>query len=151
VSLDLEHIMNVLPQRYPFRFVDRVISFNEGKREITCIKNFSMNEYFFSGHFPGNPVVPGVIMIEAMAQAAILLYAALKPDIAATKPDFFLGRVEATFKKPVYPGDTIVIEATASKLLESSGIVETKAKVNDHICAKTSVAFGIKKHHDRYE
>ena len=144
MSLDLEHIMNVLPQRYPFRFVDRVISFNEGKREITCIKNFSMNEYFFSGHFPGNPVVPGVIMIEAMAQAAILLFGALKPDVAAQKPDFFLGRVEAKFKKPVYPGDTLVIEATAAKILDSSGIVEAAAKVKNGVCAQTTIAFGVK-------
>ncbi|HOU36364.1 MAG TPA: 3-hydroxyacyl-ACP dehydratase FabZ [Candidatus Omnitrophota bacterium] len=142
--VDLESIMDILPQRYPFRFVDRVLSFDPKERKITCIKNFSMNEYFFSGHFPDNPVVPGVIMIEAMAQAAILLYGALKPDKAAQKPDFFLGRVESKFKKTVYPGDTLVIEVTASKILDSSGIVEAEAKVKDDVCAQTTIAFGVK-------
>lgn len=103
-----------------------------------------MNEYFFPGHFPNNPVVPGAIMIEAMAQAAILLYGALKPDIAAQKPDFFLGRVEAKFKKPVYPGDMLAITVTASKILDSSGIVEAEAMVKDDVCAQTTIAFGIR-------
>ena len=145
VSWDIQKIMEVLPQRYPFLFIDRVVAIDTEARTITCIKNFSINDYFFQGHFPGNPVVPGVILIEAMAQASILLYAALKPDVAANKPNYFLGRVETKFKKPVFPGDTLIIEVTASKILESSGIVEAKAKAEDDICAQATIAFGVKR------
>lgn len=141
---DFSKIQEILPQRYPFLFVDKVLAVETENKKIICQKNFSINEYFFKGHFPGNPVVPGVIIIEAMAQASILLYAALKPDIAIKKPDYYLGKVEAKFKKVVRPGDCLILDIQGLKILESSGIVEAKAKVNEEIVAEASITFGVK-------
>jgi beta-hydroxyacyl-ACP dehydratase FabZ len=141
---DIQKIQETLPHRYPFLFIDRVISVDQQAKKVTCQKNFTINDYFFSGHFPGNPVVPGVIMIEAMAQASIILFAGLKPDIAKTHPDYYLGKVEAKFKKPVFPGDTLIIEVAALKILQNSGIVEASAKVNGEVAVEATIAFGIK-------
>src|SRR4030042_256743 len=94
-------IQEILPQKYPFLFIDRVLAVGKEQRTITCLKEVSGNESFFQGHFPGKPIMPGVIIIEAMAQASILLYAVLKPEQAAKKPDYLLGKVEARFKNIV--------------------------------------------------
>lgn len=141
---DIQKIQEILPQKYPFLFIDKVVTIDKEAKKAFCLKIFSVNEYFFNGHFPGNPVVPGVIIIEAMAQASIILFAALKPEIARTHPDYYFGKVEAKFKKPVFPGDRLNLEVTALKLLQNRGIVETMAKVKDDIVSTATIAFGIK-------
>jgi len=142
--LNIQKIEEILPQRYPFLFIDRILSVDTKAKKAICLKNFSINDYFFKGHFPGNPIVPGVIIIEAMAQASIILFAALKSEIAKKYPDYYLGKVEAKFRKPVLPGDSLHLEVTALKILQNSGIVEAKAMLNDEIVAEATIAFGVK-------
>jgi 3-hydroxyacyl-[acyl-carrier-protein] dehydratase len=141
---DIQKIQQILPHRYPFLFIDKVISIDVQNKKVVCQKNFTINDYFFKGHFPENPVVPGVIIIEAMAQASIILFAGLKPEIARTHPDYYLGKVEAKFRKPVLPGDVLILEVCAAKVLSNSGIVEALAKVKEEIVAEATIAFGIK-------
>lgn len=143
-EMNIQEIMEILPQRYPFLFIDRVISADAAAKKAVCLKNFTINDEFFKGHFPGNPVVPGVIIIEAMAQASIILFAAIKPEIAQKHPDYYFGKVEAKFKKPVLPGDSLYLEVTALKILQNNGIVEAVAKVKDETVAEATIAFGVK-------
>jgi 3-hydroxyacyl-[acyl-carrier-protein] dehydratase len=137
-------VTEILPQRYPFLFIDRVLEFNKKEGKIICLKNLTVNEYFFSGHFPGNPIMPGVVIIEAMAQASILLFAGLKPEIAEKKPQYFLGKVEAKFLKTVIPGDQLILEICKEKILAGGGIVTAQARVKQTPVAKAKISFGVK-------
>ena len=141
---DANKIMAVLPQRYPFLFIDRVLEINEKEGRIVCIKNMTMNEHFFQGHFPGNPIMPGVIILEAMAQASILLFAGLKPHIAEKKPTYLFGKVEAKFLDIVRPGDQLIFEISKEKLMDKGGIVSAIARIEEKIAAKAKIAFGVK-------
>jgi 3-hydroxyacyl-[acyl-carrier-protein] dehydratase len=137
-------ISKTLPQKYPFLFIDRILEIDKNKSTIKCLKNVTANEYFFQGHFPDNPIVPGVIIIEAMAQAGILLYAVLKPQNMAKTPQFFLGKVEAKFKKPVTPGDSIIIDIECEKIIDTGGIVKARATVKGELATEALLSFGVK-------
>jgi 3-hydroxyacyl-[acyl-carrier-protein] dehydratase len=139
-----EQIQQVLPYRYPFLFIDKVLEINIPEKRVVCLKNVSITEYFFKGHFPGNPVMPGVIIIEALAQASIVLYASSKPEEAKKHPIYFLGKVESKFKKPVFPGDELFLEIQGEKMINTAGIVTAYAKVNDEIIAEARITFGVK-------
>lgn len=107
--MDVNEIMKILPHRYPFLLVDRILEFEAGKK-IVGLKNVTMNEPFFTGHFPGHPVMPGVLIIEAMAQvAAILAYRSSEDDISS-KVTYFVGIDNTKFRKPVVPGDQLRLE-----------------------------------------
>ena len=109
--INIKEIMNLIPHRYPMLLIDRIIEIEEGKR-ITAQKNVSINEPFFCGHFPGEPIMPGVLIVEAMAQAAAVLVAmTLKPEDLPRKLVYFMSIQEATFRKPVIPGDQMLIYA----------------------------------------
>ena len=123
--MDIHQILKQLPHRYPFLLVDRVIELEKGKR-IVALKNVSMNEPFFTGHFPHRPVMPGVLMLEALAQAAALLAF----DTLGVTPDdktvyYFAGIDGARFKRPVEPGDQLMLHATLDRM--KSGIFKFKA------------------------
>jgi len=125
-SLDINQIKKYLPHRYPLLLVDRVIDWEAGKH-IRAIKNVSANEEFFNGHFPHKPVMPGVLMIEALAQsAALLAFLTMeqKPDDNAVV--YFVGIDGARFKRPVEPGDQLVMEVEI--LRQSRGIWKFQAK-----------------------
>ena len=110
--LDVNEIMKILPHRFPFLLVDRILEIEPGKK-ITGIKNVTMNEPFFPGHFPGHPVMPGVLIIEAMAQvAAILAYKSAEENQG--KVTYFVGIDNAKFRKPVVPGDQLRLELEAT-------------------------------------
>ena len=112
--LDITQIQAILPHRYPFLLVDRIIEYEPNKR-VVGIKNVTLNEPFFAGHFPGAPVMPGVLIVEAMAQTAGVLMLASLPD-RADKLVFFTGIDGAKFRKPVVPGDQLRLELAVLRL-----------------------------------
>jgi len=133
MSMDIHEILKRLPHRYPFLLVDRVLELDKGKR-IKALKNVTMNEPFFAGHFPNRPVMPGVMMLEALAQASAILAF----DNVDVRPDdntvfYFVGIDNARFKKPVEPGDQLVLHATLER--SKAGVVKfaAHATVNDTI------------------
>ncbi|GBE16424.1 MAG TPA: 3-hydroxyacyl-ACP dehydratase FabZ [Nitrospirae bacterium] len=144
MPLGIEQIKAILPQREPFLFIDEVIEI-EGANRIVAVKNISGTEEFFKGHFPEKPVMPGVLIVEALAQASIILYSFCKPEIARKKPDYYLGKVKAEFLSPVLPGDKLIMEINKVKITDEAGIVDALATVDTKIVAKATLIFGIKK------
>ncbi|MBN2484150.1 MAG: 3-hydroxyacyl-ACP dehydratase FabZ [Candidatus Omnitrophica bacterium] len=143
-SWDIQRISEILPQRYPFLFIDKVLEVNELQGKIVCVKNVTINDYFFQGHFPEKPIMPGVLIIEAMAQASILFFSVIKPHIAQKKPDYYLGKVEAKFIAPVKAGDQLIIEVRKLKVLDTAGIVSATAKVDGKTVTQAKITFGVK-------
>jgi 3-hydroxyacyl-[acyl-carrier-protein] dehydratase len=135
-AMDIHEIMRHLPHAYPFLLVDRVLECEVGQR-IKAIKNVTINEPFFVGHFPGYPVMPGVLIIEAMAQvSAILAYIT-----RAERPDgksllFFAGIDDARFKRPVFPGDQLVLESVELNVVRSVFKFAAKARVGHALVAE---------------
>lgn len=112
VDMDINEVLKKLPQRYPLLLVDRVLECEPGKR-ILALKNVSANEPYFPGHFPSRPIMPGVLILESMAQAAcILAFRTLGEQVDANSVYYYAGVDKARFKRPVVPGDQLVVEAT---------------------------------------
>ncbi|MBU1713572.1 MAG: 3-hydroxyacyl-ACP dehydratase FabZ [Proteobacteria bacterium] len=106
---DVMEIMKLLPHRYPFILVDRIIEFVKGEK-IIALKNVTINEPFFMGHFPGTPIMPGVLIVEAMAQAGGILYLASNQEERPGELVYFMGMDKVKFRKPVIPGDQLIFE-----------------------------------------
>lgn len=136
ISMDIHEILNHLPHRYPFVLIDRVLSLDVGK-EITAIKNVSINEPFFPGHFPYHPVMPGVLIVEAMAQAAaILSFKTMESKPSDDSVYYFAGIDKARFKKPVSPGDQIVLKVRIDRILRGIWKYSGQALVDDVVVAE---------------
>jgi len=143
-ELDASTIMKILPHRPPFLFVDRVLSLEQGKR-IVAMKNVTINDYFFDGHFPGKPIMPGVIIIEAMAQAGGIMM--LSSDENRGKIAYFRGADKVKFKNTVVPGDQLVLEVEVLKLKYEKGwgLVKASALVEGKVVAKAELMFALVK------
>ncbi len=139
-----EEIRSLLPQKYPFLFIDKVVELEEGKK-IVCVKNVSGNEPVFVGHFPDFAIMPGVLIIEAMAQASIILFRKSLPTQQNDKNTVFLlaSINNARFTKPVFPGDQLFVEIIVEKIVSKGAIVQATAKVEEKTVAKASLTFGI--------
>lgn len=140
--VNIEEIMEIIPHRNPFLFVDKVEIIEDGVKGIGY-KNVTMNEYFFQGHFPGKPVFPGVILIETMAQVGSVILLS-KEELKGRIP-FFAGINKFRFKRVVKPGDTLRLEVEITKLRGSIGIGQGVAYVGDEVAAEGEFMFAIEK------
>jgi 3-hydroxyacyl-[acyl-carrier-protein] dehydratase len=134
---DIGQIQEILPHRYPFLLVDKIIEL-EPKVRIVGIKQVTINEHFFQGHFPGAPVMPGVLQIEALAQVGAILALREFTD-RENKIPFFSGIDNAKFRRPVVPGDTLVLEVTALRIGSKVQKMRGEAKVNGQITAEAEI------------
>ncbi len=138
--MDIKEIMQTIPHRYPFLLIDRVISLEEGKK-IVAIKNVTMNEPFFQGHFPNEPVMPGVLIIEALAQAGACVILGLPENKGKTA---YFGAIDkAKFRKKVVPGDTLRLEVEIIKLKGAAGVGKAVAYVDDKKAVEAELTFMI--------
>lgn len=135
--MDIQKIQSLLPHRYPFLLVDRVIESEPGKR-LVAIKNVTINEPFFPGHFPSKPVMPGVLLIEAMAQATGLL-AMESADVPKEAIYYLVGVDKARFKRPVVPGDQLVFEVEVIKNKREIWVFSAEAKVDGKQVASAEI------------
>jgi len=139
LSMDIHEILDHLPHRYPFILVDRVISMELGK-EITAIKNVTINEPYFPGHFSYHPVMPGVLIVEALAQAAALLsFKTMDTKPTEDSVYYFAGIDNARFKKPVNPGDQIVLHVKIDRVLKGIWKYSGTASVDNEIVAEANM------------
>jgi beta-hydroxyacyl-ACP dehydratase FabZ len=135
--LTIQQIMKLLPHRYPMLLVDRILELEEGKR-VVGLKNVTANEPFFQGHFPGAPVMPGVLIVEAMAQCSAIIFLLDLPD--REKKLFMFGGVDkARFRKPVVPGDQLIMECNVLQRRSSTARVAGVAKVNGNVVAEAEM------------
>lgn len=138
--LDSKQIQEIIPHRYPFLLVDRIVELEEGKRAVG-IKNVSINEPFFQGHFPGYPIMPGVLIMEALAQVGAVAVL-IKPEYAG-RLAFFAGMEDVKFKRQVVPGDQLRLEVEMVKIKGPIGIAEGKAFVGEDLAASGTLKFAL--------
>ena len=137
MTFNIKEIMDFLPHRYPFLLIDRVVEFEPAKR-LVAIKNVTINEPFFQGHFPGYPIMPGVLVVEAMAQAGGMIMMAEIPD-RTKKLVVFTGIERAKFRRPVTPGDQLRIEVDVLSMRTRAGRIEGKALVNGKVACEATL------------
>lgn len=136
--MDFAGILKVLPHRYPFLLVDGIVSFEKGK-SIVGQKNVSFNEPFFAGHFPSEPVMPGVLQIEALAQISCILVALSFPEDSAGKRPAFAGIEEGRFRKPVRPGHVLTLKGELEKYRRGFAVVKTRAEIDGDLVAEAII------------
>lgn len=137
-TIDIQEIMKVLPHRYPFLLVDRILSIELGK-EIVGLKNVTISEPFFQGHFPGQPIMPGVLILEGMAQVGGIMAFCNQPETIGEKVLLFAGINKARFRKPVVPGDQLIYTLTFKKQKRSIMIMEGIASVEGQVVAQAEL------------
>jgi len=134
--IDINEILNILPHRYPFLLVDKVVELEAGKR-AKGIKNVTINEPFFQGHFPGHPIMPGVLIVEAMAQVGGIL--AFKTANVANKAVYFMGIDKAKFRRPVLPGDRLELVLEVTKQRGAIWVFKGEAYVEENLVAEAEL------------
>ncbi|MEW6047527.1 MAG: 3-hydroxyacyl-ACP dehydratase FabZ [Bacillota bacterium] len=136
--LDVVQIWQRIPHRYPFLLIDRVLELEEGRR-VVALKNVTINEPFFAGHYPARPIMPGVLMLEALAQAAAVM---LYPYVASLgKVPLLAGINQARFRRTVVPGDTLRLEVQARRVRTTTGVVDGKALVDGEVACEAQFLF----------
>jgi len=138
--LDIQEILKTVPHRYPFLLIDKILEIEDGKRAV-ALKNVTINEPFFQGHFPGQPIMPGVLICEAIAQVGVVL--ALRMPNIENKLVYFAGIDNVRFRKPVLPGDQLIIEVTVIWVRGSLGKMKGKASVNDEVAVEGEFMFSL--------
>ncbi len=140
--LNFEEVRELVPQKYPFLFIDKVTELQKESR-IVCLKNISGNESFFVGHFPDFAIMPGVLIVEALAQASIILFKKSFDTEQNKDKVFLLASANVRFSKPVFPGDQLILEVDIEKVISSAAIVKGVAKVGDKVVTKATLSFGV--------
>jgi 3-hydroxyacyl-[acyl-carrier-protein] dehydratase len=141
MTFTIQEIMDFLPHRYPFLLIDRVLEFEPQKR-IVAIKNVTMNEPFFQGHFPGYPIMPGVLIVEAMAQAGALIMLSEIAD-RNTKLAVFTGIEKAKFRRPITPGDQVRIEVDVLAFRSRAGRIQGRATVEGKLACEATLTCAV--------
>ena len=144
-AMDIQEVLKYLPQRYPVLLIDRVRECEPGKR-IVALKNVSANEPYFQGHFPGRPIMPGVLILEAMAQAAgVLVFSAEAPGAVNDRSVYYyVGIDNARFKKPVVPGDQLELEVSLERALKGIGKFACVARVAGAVVAQAVILCSVR-------
>ena len=142
MELDIREIKKIIPHRFPFLLIDKVVELKPNEKLI-AIKNVSINEQFFTGHFPEEKVMPGVLIIEAMAQAGCIYFYYSK-GLQGKSLIYYLAKVTAKFIALVVPGDQLRIEVTTIKMMPKVGFLKMEAFVKDKMVAEAEIGFGIK-------
>jgi 3-hydroxyacyl-[acyl-carrier-protein] dehydratase len=138
LDFDISKVLELLPHRYPFLLVDRVVEIEQGK-SLSAIKNVSINEPFFQGHFPGKPVMPGVLILEALAQATGLLAFAAMGDEHKTRLYLLVGIDKARFRGQVLPGDQLVLNISLKRNMRGIGMYQCQALVEGTVVAEAEM------------
>lgn len=142
MQLTLKEIKEIIPHRFPFVLIDRVIEL-EPKEKLVAIKNVSANEHFFEGHFPKEKIMPGVLVLEAMAQAGCV-YFYYSQNLQGKSYHYFLGKSTVRFSAPVVPGDQLKIEVTTVKFVGKTGFLKAVASVDGKIVSEAEIALSAK-------
>lgn len=140
--MDINEILQILPHRYPFLLVDRIVELEPGVRALG-IKNVTINEPFFSGHFPGRPIMPGVLLLEAMAQVGAC--ALFSQDKYRGQLGFLAGIDKARIRRQAIPGDTLLISCEVIKLKSNFGWFKAEVRVHDDLVCQAELMFGLEK------
>ncbi len=137
----INEILRILPQRYPFLLVDRILE-TDGSSRMVGLKNVTINEPFFQGHFPDHPVMPGVLLVEALAQVGVVLLLSRDPD-RTSKLVYFSGIDKCRFRHPVLPGDQLIIEVSVLKQRDRYYKMKGRATVNEHLAVEAELACSV--------
>ena len=148
MELTFEQIRALIPQRFPFSMVDKVVEYVPDKR-IVGIKNITGNEVFFQGHFPEEAIMPGALILEAMAQTALIYFRLSQADSKPEPSTILFAGIKARFLKPVVPGDVLRIEMAPIKIVSTGGIMEGVAKVGDAIVTKAELTFSTRERNNQ--
>ena len=146
MELDIAQVLELLPHRYPFLLIDRVLELEEGKR-LSAIKNVTINEPFFQGHFPGQPVMPGVLVLEAMAQATGLLAFTEMGEEHKSKLYLLVGIDKGRFRDQVRPGDQMVLNISLKRSMRNIGIYQCEAVVDGAVVAEAEIMCSVQDRH----